>query len=329
MNEKREKNLINILPKHYEMYDCYLNNIIGPVSDYWNVCHLPVLWAEFNFFNMNDNPHTFEDLSISVGSRFIRGEIWKDYCGISLKTYRCKDFNEFRETILEELDNKKPIGVTLDSNNVPWNTYFQIRPHCLLVCGINDNTGDLLCCDGDFHSEGICEIDIQYLFNQYHDILLLNNNKVESRKLNAALNYFIYVIKKNNPKKSENIKMFIDSFEKCWETSDISKIAANISKSYFLLDLTNVCNSRYNFMKGLQFFYQEFQTDLFFSIIHELNDLYNKWDAFKGLYIKAILSGKKRYIESAISLLCQVKEEEEDLTNKILLCCMERMGKLP
>ena len=82
-------------------------------------------------------------------------------------------------------------------------------------------------------------------------------------------------------------------------------------------------------MKGLQFFYQEFQTDLFFSIIHELNDLYNKWDAFKGLYIKAILSGKKRYIESAISLLCQVKEEEEDLTNKILLCCMERMGKLP
>lgn len=311
------------------MYDCYLNNIIGPVSDYWNICHLPVLWAELNFFNMNDSPHTFEDISIGVGSRYIRGEIWKDYCGISLKTYRCKDLNEFKETILEELENKRPIGVTLDSHDVPWNTYFQIRPHCILVCGINEDTSELLCCDGDFQTEGICGIDMHYLFNRYHDILLFNKNKVEIRKLKAALKYFIHVIKKSNPKKSEDIKIFINSFEKCWETSNISNISANISKSYFLLDLTDVCNSRYNFMKGMQFFYQEFQTDLFFSIIQELNDLYNKWETFKGLYIKAILSAKKRFLDSAIPLLYQIEEKEDDLTKKILLCCEERIGKLP
>lgn len=308
------------------MYDCYQNNIIGPVSDYWNICHLPVLWAELNFINKNDNPHTYEDISIVVGSRYIRGEIWKDYCGVSLKTYRCKDYNEFKKIVLEELEKKIPIGVTLDSHDVPWNKHFQIRPHCILICGIDENNSKFLCCDGDFHIEGICRIDMHYLFNQYHDILLLSQNKVEIRNLKESLVYLIHVIQKNNPRKSEDMKIFINSFEKCWDAGDISTISANISKSYFLLDLTDMCNSRHNFMKGIQYFYHEFQTDLFSPIIQELNDLYNKWDAFKGLYIKAILSEKKRFIENAINLLYQIEENENNLTQKILLCCEERIG---
>jgi hypothetical protein len=82
-------------------------------------------------------------------------------------------------------------------------------------------------------------------------------------------------------------------------------------------------------MKGIQYFCQEFQAEFFSPIVLELNDLYNKWDAFKGVYIKAILSGKKRFIESAINLLYQIEENEKKLTQKLLLCCEERVGMLP
>jgi len=314
---------INILPKRFDLYDCYQNNIIGSVSDYWNICHLPVLWAELNFFNNNDNPHTFEDISIEVGSRYIRSEIWQDFCGISLKTYRCKDFIEFKKIMFNELKKKTPIGVTLYSLDVPWNKYYQIRPHCILISGMDEDNNEFLCCDGDFHIDGICRIDMHYLFNQYHDILLLSQKKVKKRSLNESLIYLTHIIQKNNPRKSEDMKIFINAFEKCWDASDISDIAANISKSYFLLDLTNICNSRHNFRKGMQYFHQEFQSDLFFPIIQELNDLYNKWDALKGLYIKAILSTKKRFIEDAMTLLHQIAEKENNLTQKLLLCCEE------
>ena len=321
--------MLNILPRRYDLYDCYQNNIIGPVSDYMNICHLPVLWADFNFKNNNDNPRTFEDISIAVDSRYIMSEIWQDYCGISLKIHKCKDVYEFKKIIIKELENKTPVGIILDSNSVPWSKHFQVRPHCILICGIDENSNEFLCSDGDFHIEGICRISIQGLFNQYHSILLFSQNKTKKRDFKESLEYLVYIINKNNPQKSEDIKKFIHSFEECWDAGNVIDLSTSISKSYFLLDLTLVCNSRYNFMKGIEYFYREFQTKLFFPIVQELNNLFNKWDAFKGLYIKAIISEKKKFIENALNLLYQIEEEEKSLTQKLLLCCEEGIAMLP
>lgn len=310
--------MINILPKRYDRYSCYVNNIIAPVSEYWSICYLPVFWAELNFINMNQHPRTFEDISIIVGSKYIITDIWREYCGISLRTYRCKDLNEFKKIIFEELEKKIPVGITLDSNYVPWNKYSQIRPHCLLICNIDDKNNKFICCDGDFHVEDICSINIDYLFNQYHDIFLFDQIKIKKRDLGESLKYFADIIQKTNPRKSEDIKIVINCLENCWNAGDTNVMLNDIASSDFLLDLTEICNSRHNFVKGIQYFYQEYGTELFLPSIAELNVIKDSWDSFKGLYIKAILSGEKKFIEKAINILLLIEEREKKATQNLL-----------
>lgn len=98
--------LVDIKPKFYGKYDCYQNNVVGPVSEYWQVNYLPVFWTEFNFINESTQPDTFEDMTFGVGNRYDRGDIWTDICGISLNLSRLDDIETFKSTIIEELNKK-------------------------------------------------------------------------------------------------------------------------------------------------------------------------------------------------------------------------------
>jgi len=317
--------LVDIKPRFYGKFDCYQNNIVGPVSEYWNVNYLPIFWTEFNFISESNHPDTFEDISFSVGNRFDRGKIWYDFCGVSLNLCKFNDIRIFKKTIIEELDKKNPIVVTIDSNYVPWNKYYQIRPHCFLICDIDEDNNELLCCDGTFHVEDICRIDIQYLFDKYYKLILLSQDKVVERDLENSLIYFLDVFQDNNPHKSDNLNQIADYILHCWNIDNISTISLNISKSYFLLYVTEVCNSRHNFIRGLEYFNHKYKTDLFSSIILELIDVRSSWDAFKGLYVKSILSGKKHHIENTINLLRSINIKEEKISQKILSCCKDKI----
>lgn len=310
--------MINILPKRYDKYDCYANNIIAPVSEFWGVCYLPVFWAEFNFVNKNHSPQTIEDISIIIDSKKIRTDIWREYCGIALNTYRCENIIEFKEIISKNLAENSPVGITLDSNFVPWHQYLQIRPHCFLICDMNRQKNEILCCDGDFHEEGMCGINLEYLFNHYHDIFLFKRKEIKRKSFEEALKYFECVIEKTNPCKSKDIKTLIACLKNCWNSCDKTVLMQNIASSDFLLDLTEICNSRHNFVKGIQYFYQEYGTKLFISSVEELSEIKDNWDSFKALFIKAVLSSEKRFIEKAINLLIQIEEKERIATKNLL-----------
>ena len=99
------------------------------------------------------HPKTFEEMSLDVGNIDIRSEIWRDFCGVSIRSQHYQVFEKFMHIIADQIKKDIPVGVTLDSNYVPWNRHFQIRPHCLLICGISEHSDEFICCDGDFHVE--------------------------------------------------------------------------------------------------------------------------------------------------------------------------------
>lgn len=320
--------MVDIKPRFYGKYDCYQNNIVGPVSEYWDLDYLPIFWTEFNFISEHNHPDTFEEISFSVGNRFDRGKIWQDFCGVALKLCRFDHIRTFKKTIMEELEKKNPVVVTIASNYVPWNKYSQIRPHCFLVCDIDEEKDELLCCDGTFHVEDICRIDIRFLYDKYYKLILLGREKVVERDLESALSYFLEVFQENNPHKAEDIDLVADDILHCWNTDDISNISMYISKSYFLLYVTEVCNSRHNFIRGLDYFSQKYKTDLFSSILPELIDVRSSWDAFKGLYVKSILSRKNEHIENVVNLLRSINSKEEKISEKIIACCKDQLKAL-
>lgn len=40
---------INILPKKYDTYDCYQNNIIAVLGEYFKIDYRPFFWSGFDF----------------------------------------------------------------------------------------------------------------------------------------------------------------------------------------------------------------------------------------------------------------------------------------
>jgi len=318
--------LINIKPRFYGKYDCYQNNVIGPVSEYWHIDYFPVFWTEFNFINETTKiPNTFEELVFGVGNRFDRGKIWNEVCGVSLTLCHYDHFEIFKKVIINEFNKGNPTVIAMNSNDVPWNRYYQIRPHCFLACGIDDKNREIVCSDGTFNPKGYCKINIEYLYDKYQTIILLGYNKEPEKTWREQLAYFLDVFQDNNPQKVNDINRFAEYILLCWEKDDIFTVSKNISYSYFLLYLTEVCNSRHNFTKGLEYFERKYKTHLFQSTIEELIDVRSNWDAFKGLYIKSVLSKNKAYIIKAINLLYSINEKEKKITDKIILYCKEEL----
>ena len=318
--------MINIKPRFYGKFDCYQNNVIGPVSEYWHIDYFPVFWTEFNFVNESIKlPNTFEEIVFGVGNRFDRGKIWKEICGVSLTLCSYDDFKTFKEVIINELNKDNPVVIAMNSNDVPWNQYFQIRPHCFLACGIDETSREIICSDGTFHPEDYCKIDTEYLYDKYQMLILLEHNKEPEKKWRELLTYFLDIFQDNNPQKANDIKRFAEYILYCWKREDLFKLSKNISKSYFLLYVTEVCNSRHNFIKGLEYFEHKYRTDLFQSSIADLTEVSSNWDAFKGLYIKSVLSKNKAYIIKAVDLLYSINEKEKRIADKIVLCCMQEL----
>lgn len=320
--------LIDIEPRFYGKYDCYQNNIVGPVSEYWDIDYRPIFWTEFNFINESCNPNKFEEMTFGVGNRFDRGDIWTDICGVSLDVCRFDKMEIFMSKIIEELNKKNPIVATMYSNEVPWNKYFQIRPHCFLICDIDEDTHEFICSDGSFHSQGLCRMDIQYLFDKYYKLILLNHIDTEKKKLKDELLYFLRTFQDNNPNKTKDINKFADQILHCWKSDDLKEVSKVVSKSYFLLYVTEVCNSRHNFAKGLEYFNEKYKTDLFSSALSELENVIINWDSFKGLYVKSVLSSKQEYLENLLNLLHKIAISEEEIRKEIEKVCTDKLKDL-
>ena len=311
--------MIDIIPQHCGVDDCYQNNIIAPVSEFWDINYTPVLWADFNFINKEYHPKTFEEMSLDVGYIDIRCEIWRDFCGVSIRSQHYQVFEKFMHIIADQIKKDIPVGVTLDSNYVPWNRHFQIRPHCLLICGISEHSDEFICCDGDFHVEKRCKISTKYLYDKYSEIITFERIQVPEKTPGASIKYFIQVLQKNNPRKSYDMKKFIEGVSYCLANGDICNTNIDISKSDFLLDITNICNSRHNFKNGLQYFSFEMDQSSYAMIIELMEEICNDWETIKGLYIKSVLLNRKKYIEKGLGIIEKIEENERNFEQKLMV----------
>ncbi|NMA31937.1 MAG: BtrH N-terminal domain-containing protein [Candidatus Methanofastidiosa archaeon] len=316
--------MINILPIKYDTYDCLQNNFIGQTSKYWGFNHLPVLWTGLDFSFIDNQSRTIDGIEIN-GSNQSDQDILRDFCGLSMQNCNYNNFDDFLEIIEIELTKAIPIAVTIDSYHLKWNKYFQklYRKHFMLISGIDKIDNEFLCCDGYLTTE-ICKIDMNYLFEKQEEIKIFKRIEVKQKDIKESSIYLKNVIKKNNPHKSEHIKKFANCLLNCWNVENIGSMSTDMDLSDFLFYLTRVCWNRNNFIKGLQYFREEFQSNVFVHVISDLNDIYNNWNMFKALYIKSIISGQKSFLERAVDLLLKIDEKETKATQEILLICEEK-----
>ena len=315
--------MINISPIKYDKYDCYQNNIIGQTSKYWSFNHLPVLWSGLDFCFTDNQSQTLEKFEFR-GSNASDHDTLRDFCGLIIQNCSYNNFDDFLKIIETELIEDIPVAIAIDSYHIKWSENYQkyFRKHFLLISGIDEINNEFLCCDGYLNAE-ICNLDINHLFQKQEAIKIFKRIEVKQKGLNESLIYLRNVIQANNPKKSEHIQNFASCILNYWNV-DISSLPIDMAASNFLFFLTKIYWNRNSLIKGLRYFHEEFQSNIFINIISDLDAVCVRWDMLKSLYTKSIITGKKSILERAIDILFLIDEEEEKITERILLICEEK-----
>lgn len=72
---------INILPKKYDTYDCYQNNIIAVLGEYFKIDYRPFFWSGFDFRFTIDKSQNH--ISIN-GYNTYQEKILLNQCGVKI-----------------------------------------------------------------------------------------------------------------------------------------------------------------------------------------------------------------------------------------------------
>ena len=245
---------INISAKKMNTLDCYKNNIIFALCNYYNIDYRPIFWTNFNFCFEASPDFDLDHIYIYGGNSEYECSILKDLCDINRKSIENFTYKEFILTIQQEIEMGRPVGIRINSFHLKWNKfYYQLnRNHYILIIGIAVNSGTLSCCDG-YLSEEIQIAEIDDIFNHYDFMLIFNKTEIKQYNKLDLYKYFENVINENNDNRLEDIISFSNHITNCEYPCKSEYNQDYIQTSLFFFKFSIICWNRENFIKGIQY----------------------------------------------------------------------------
>ena len=141
-------NLLNIIPIHYKTYDCYQNNILSVIRDYYKIEYRQCFWRGFDFNFQNNETDTSPELWKPAGYNRLLKPVLLDVCGIELKEWFSTAKEDWINILTNQLSQGNPVGICIDSYHLPWNQFYkqEYRYHFCLICGMDLSTDRIYCC---------------------------------------------------------------------------------------------------------------------------------------------------------------------------------------
>ena len=298
--------VINIKPVKHETYNCYCNNILDNICSYFakevSICFLD----SFSFKLLEeDDAHTI----LCYTDKFI--SIMEKMCGIKISNVSITDINETINCIERQIENNLPVGFLIDSFYIPWNTYYlKMRmPHSILIIGYNEES--FYCADG-FFSDKIEMINKEDLLKNGNSLVLFENIS----DISISKKDIIISLKKTIESYSDikAIKKYLDLYMELEMKND-----ADIRRSKIMYHISNIGWSRNNFSSALQFIQEYLNTDIFDTIICEVNYSYEKWIILKNLLSKSLLmKNKNMFDEKSGKIISDISKYESNIIGMIL-----------
>lgn len=300
-----------IVLKRYKTQNC-VENCISNLCDHNNIDFSPLFFYSWDF-GFRVEPIMLED-RLHYNSRFDYGidkyfEIAKAHLGILFMPICCKI-----NTIMSLLTSGKTLLVEADGYYLPWNLAFE-KYHIIhdFVIEYNITRKTISVCDS-FCSDTIVDLD------DIKDINITKGYLVQliDRKLNLdeyvllRKNYLSFLKKNRINDVYNSIKLFGEALERIDSVETLTAYTDDLSNSLFVRKINHIVNARYN----TQYLFGFFD----FSKYHKeiMNDIYMKWEAVKGMFIKTLISKKTNLFSQLSHELFVLSDLECDLCDSII-----------
>jgi hypothetical protein len=318
--------MLNIKPYKRALYNCYDNNIITQISNYWKIDYRPYFLGgfKFHFDNLQEDLSKIKLNDISTGSYYSEKILYR-FSGIKL-TYSkdvIKDMREFIELLKTQLNEEKPVGIWIDSYYLPWSEYYLeiFRKHCFLIIGINEEENILYCVDG-YLSNKIETISINEVFEHHDNLIYFEKKEAYIKKIDPSI-VIKYVLKSLSYEKALSNQSSIMKFRELISNSEItSKYIEDIddvNKSELIFIISKIALARYHFADTLKHMNNICKTTIFNEVIQEAFEIHKEWEKVKNMMIKGIYTKSNRYFEKASKILYDLSIKEEGIIKKFLV----------
>lgn len=295
---------IDIVSTKYDTYDCYQNNIIAVLGNYFKIDYRPFFWSGFDFrFSINQKKKYIN----ITGYNAYQEQILSEQCGVKINCINKTCIQKFKQIILKELNNSKPIGLRLNGSDLSWNNdKMNIDYHYLLIIGI-DVSDSLLYCRDSFLSNKIQTIDISCLYEKVEYILIYSISEEGQISFDMSRDNFFKCLDYNSKNKNSDLYHFINNASILFENIK----GTNPNNNSVIFQLSRVCWSRYNFMKSLEYFHDIYGNERLDNIKIYFNIIIDTWTKLKNIFIRAALISNvqqlNKYSENFIKTIIETE----------------------
>lgn len=317
--------LLEIDAKRELGLNCFDNNIIADITRCLGYDYKLSLLGGFDFsYKSFDN----ESDLLNYGD-FFTGDILHvpyllaKFVGVSIKSSVKDDqysYQRFIAEVIDSLHKNIPVGIGMDSYNLTWNPEYKKlhRMHYFIIIGVDLENNVFYCLDS-YLSKKIEQISMHNTYSLCEKIFLVNDycekDYLLIEVINSLLDCFTGSGKRDN---CQSIRNFSSEIVNDKFLVDKRVSVTDLEKSNFLFRLSDIADSRKNFILGLVYLEKKFNLKNFDVIINLARDVHNDWEIVRRLIIKGYISG--RVISSlfrASNILNNIADEEEELLNKL------------
>ena len=302
---------LDITPKKHHTYDCYQNNIIAVLSDYFKIDYRPFFWSGFDFRFVVEQ--ATNNITIT-GYNNYQEQILLKQCGVKINLTNEPCIQGFKQIILNELNKFNPIGLRINGSDLPWNYENRnIDYHYLLIIGIDISASLLYCCDS-FLSNEIQTIDAYYVYEKTEYMLTYDVSEDYQESFSVACDIFFTCVSNNNKKKNNDLIYLINSIKSLFE----KLIGTDPNNNPIIFQLSRICWSRYNFIKSMEYFGDKYNNETFDHIKNYFGSLIDTWAKLKNMFIKATIIGDTRQLDRyGKEFINKITESETLIENEI------------
>lgn len=323
---------LGIKPVHYDFLNCIEDAVISAIE--WAGYRYELLFSEawsFPFdlkdYNVSQNLGT----SLKVNHEFDEnaGRNLEKYHGIKGVVSDGISLEKVIKTIRCELENNRPVMVSMDSFFCPWDWNYgkHYSVHAFLVTGIGDN-GELFCCDGFFRTCKTItkeELERGYL-GWYVTFSFAGNEKVDVN-WREILENAVHQLKEANPLNCfDSIRKYADVLE---NKNDIKKEIQGYEDDLFLVpliyNLESIAYGRRKFAKLLNYFEEGTGIQTLQVLSNNLIEIASLWANVRAMLLKTAFLDDLDEIslikQKVVKRLRDIADKEESTANQLLELC--------
>ncbi len=314
---------LDIKPVHYDFLTC-LEDIVVSVAQWAGYRYelaLSEVWS-FNFNPPNSEEYYSLGESLEVFEKDLEADLAK-YHGIKVILKEANSFAEFIEVLRLELENGRPVLVSMDSFLCPWDWNFQKRhiSHTFLISGLDDSTSLLYCCDGFYQTYGIISKDeLKSGFDAWYGTFSLEGAEEIQVNWGQILGNAIQQLKTDNGSVNafNSMRRFADVLENTADIqNEIQGFEDNLFEAPFVKKLEKIAYGRRKFAKMMDYFAEETGLEVFAGSAADLERAASQWANVRALLIKEVFSKDGSFKTRALVKIREIADLEEDIANRI------------